>query len=250
VEDKKKILEGHKKVGSKFIPPMMQLPNWSEISYVNLMLPEIIWMGLINDEFGYRDGINLSTNLANRAFELKETDKHINFALISNFRFLSNEKKIELIKGLEERSEIGRYRHALLPLIVLYEDFPLSFIGAGEEEYDGEQLIERMKACIDRHIYKHETPAMIVQANVMYIRVTNGGLHVASHIEIPDLNVLIEDPESEAAKRAGGFVRNSAMQEFMPMGEDGYGDWSKAFWNQGYKIAKCDFSWEHNGLDE
>jgi hypothetical protein len=248
--DKKTILEGHKKVGNKFIPPMMQLPNWSEISYVNLMLPEIIWMGLINDEFGYRDGISLSTNLANRAFELKETDKHINFALVSNFSLLSNEKKIELIKGLEESLEIGRYRHSLLPLIVLYEDFPLSFIGAGEEEYDREQLIEKMKACIDRYIDKYETPAMIIQANLMYIRGTNGGLHVASHIEIPDLNVLIEDPESEAAKRAGGFVRISAMQEFMPMGEDRYGDWSKIFWDQGYKIDKCDFSWDENDFDE
>ncbi len=227
--DKKTILKGHKKVGSKFIPPMMQLPNWSEISYVNLMLPEIIWMGLINDEFGYRAGINLSANLANRAFELKETDKHINFALVSNFNLLSTEAKNEFIKSIEESSDIGRYRRSLLPLIVLYEDFPLSFIGTGEEEYDRDQLIERMKACIDKHIDKYETPAMIIQANLMYIRGTNGGLHVAPHIEVPDLNILIDDPESEAAKRAGGFVRTSAMQEFMPMGEDRYGDWSKTF---------------------
>ena len=60
--EKKIVLEGHKKVGSKFIPPMMQLPNWTEISYINQILPEIIWMGLINDEFGYRDGIDLSFN--------------------------------------------------------------------------------------------------------------------------------------------------------------------------------------------
>ena len=248
--NKKTILEGYKKIGSKFIPPMMQLPNWSEISYINLMLPEIIWMGLINDEFGCLDGISLSTNLANRAFELKKSHKHINFALVSNFSLLSNEKKIELIKGLEESSEIGRYRRALLPLIVLYEDFPLSFIGTDEEEYEREQLIEKMKACIDRHADKYETPAMIVQANVIYIRGTNGGLRVASHLEAPDLNVLIKDPKSEAARRAGGFVRNGAMQEFMPMGEDRYGDWSKTFWNQGYKIDKCDFSWEGNSFDE
>lgn len=244
--EKKKVLEGHKKVGSKFIPPMMQMPNWREISYINQILPEIIWMGLINDEFGYRDGIALSSNLAKRAFDLKETDKHINFTLVSNFNSLSAERKSELVRDLKETSELAKYQDSLLPLIALYEEFPLSFIGMSERIFDKSALIKKIKYCIEKHIDKYETPALIIQANVLYVRGSTGGLHVAPHIEIPDLNTLIEDPESEKAKRTGGFVRISAMQELMPLGETRVGDWAKSFWNQGYKIDKCDFSWEQN----
>jgi hypothetical protein len=87
---------------------------------------------------------------------------------------------------------------------------------------------------------------LIIQANVMYVRGSTGGLHVAPHIEIPDLNTLIEDPESKKAERAGAFVRISAMQEMMPMGETRICDWAESFWNQSYKIDKCDFSWGKN----
>ena len=248
--DKREVLEGHKKVGSKFVPPMMQIPNFLEISYVNQILPEIIWMGFLNDEFGYREGINLSSTLAKLAFDLRETDSHINFTLASNFNLLSHERKSDLIHRLEENSGLVKYRNSLLPLIALYEDFPLSFIGMGGEGYDKAQLVKKIKVCIEKHINKHETPALIIQANVMYVRTSNGGLHFAPHIEVPDLNALIEDPESEQAKRAGGFVRISAMQEFMPMSEGRFSDWSKSFWNQGYKLDRCDFSWEENDLDK
>lgn len=244
--EKKKVLEGHKKVGSKFVPPMMQLPNLTEISYINQILPEIIWMGLINDEFGYRDGIDLSSNLARRAFDLKETDKHINFTLVSNFNLLSAERKSELVRSLEETSELVKFRDSLLPLIALYEEFPLSFLGMSEKIFDKIELIEKIKNCIKKHINKYDTPALIIQANVMYVRGSTGGLHVAPHIEIPDLNTLIEDPESKKAERAGAFVRISAMQEMMPMRETRICDWAESFWNQSYKIDKCDFSWEKN----
>ena len=61
---KKRVLEGHKKVGSRFITPMKQLPNMKSISYVNQMMPELIWIGLINDSIGYVKG-------ARRAIALK-----------------------------------------------------------------------------------------------------------------------------------------------------------------------------------
>ena len=243
---KKTVLEDHKKVGNKFIPPMMQLPNWNEISYINQILPEIIWMGLINDKYGYRNGIDLSSKIATKAFELRETDKHINFTIASNFNLLSENKKSEIVRDLTKSSDISKYRDALLPLIALYQGFPLSFLGMSQEIRKKEELIAIMKKCVERHFNKYETPASIIQANVIYVRRSTGGLHLASHIEMPDLNSLLDDPESEKAKRAQSFVRIGAMQEMMPMGDTQNCDWARSFWNQGYKIYECDFSWEKN----
>lgn len=248
--EKKEVLKGHKKVGSKFIPPMMQLPNWSEISYVNQILPEIMWMGLLNDRYGYREGIKLASNFAKRAFELRETDKHINFTLVSNFNQLSSGKKAELLRGLEADSTLAQYRDSLSPLTRLYDNFPLSFIGQSEDELSNVHLVDAIKVCIEKHIDKYETPSLIIQANVLHIRASTGGLKIALHIDFPNLNALIESPDSEEARRAAGFVRISAMQELMPSGEQRSDDWSRSFWNQGYKIDKCDFSWEENDINE
>ena len=225
---------------------MMQLPNWNEISYINQILPEILWMGLINDKFGYRVGIDLSSKIAKKAFDLKETDKHVNFTIVSNFSLLSDDKKSELVRDLTDSSDISKYRDALLPLIALYQGFPLSFVGVSEKIRDKKELIKIIKKCIDKHLNKYETPALIIQANVIYVRGSTGGLHVASHIEMPDLNSLIDDPKSEKAIRAESFVRIGAMQEMMPMGDSRAYNWAKSFWNQSYKIDKCDFSYEKN----
>jgi len=247
---KKKVLEGHKKVGSKFIPPMMQITPFSEISYINQILPEIIWMGLLSDKYGYRRAKELVFDICEKAFEIKDTDKHVNFTLASNFNHLSKDKKQELVNYLSERSTLHAYQEALMPLTKLYKDCPLSFLESRENTIDTEQLVSIMKECIDNHIDKYETPSLVIQANVVYVRRSTGGLHIAQHIEVPDLNSLIDAPESEEARKTEGFVRTSVMSEFMPMGEERDDTWAKSFWNQGYSLDKCDFSWESDVLDE
>lgn len=248
---KKTVLDGHKRKGSKFIPPMMQVPTeLKEISYVNQILPEIIWMGLVNDRVGYKKGIDLSTKLAEIAFGLKSTENHVNFSLVSNFNLLSNVAKKRLVEILERNSTLSGYHYYLSPLIELYKDFPLSFLGKNKKPQPRSELIDILKKCIDRHFDKHQTPSLVIQANVVHLRSITGGLHFAKHIEEPDLNALIESPQSDKARRAGAFVRIHAMSELMPMGEDRLDDWSCSFWNQSYQLDSCDFLKEENELDE
>lgn len=247
---KKKVLHDHKKVGSKFIPPMMQIMHFNEISYVNQILPEIIWMGLINDRYGYRRGCELVFDICSKAFAIKETDKHINFSLLSNFNSLSQERKQELIEYLSAKSTLHAYQDALLPLTKLYKDCPISFLDTNDPNIDKKLLINTIKECINKHIDKYKTPSLVIQADVVYVRNANGGLYIANHIKTPDLNALIDAPESEAARRTEGFVRNSVMSEFMPIGIERADTWARSFWNQGYSIDECDFSWESEEFDE
>lgn len=54
-----KVLDGHKKVGSTFIAPLNNLPKMKSTSFVDQILPELIWIGLINDNIGYIRGARL-----------------------------------------------------------------------------------------------------------------------------------------------------------------------------------------------
>ena len=44
---KGKVLQEHKKVGQKLIPPLMQLVNMKEVSFQKDTLPCLIWMSAI-----------------------------------------------------------------------------------------------------------------------------------------------------------------------------------------------------------
>lgn len=233
------VLKNHKKVGSKFIPSFSQLGGLTEISYVNQILPEIIWMGLINDKLGYQKGVDLVARLTKNVFALKETKKFVNFALVSNFGLLSNDNKRKFKNKLQTENVLETLRDILAPLIILYKEFPLSFLGKSDSKLDKNDLIKKLKFSIERHIDKYETPGIVIQANVLYIRSINGGLFFTQNIKPPNLESIIQSPESEEAKRAGSFARTQAMQELMSLGQKLKFNWARSFWNRGYKIDKC-----------
>ena len=241
--EKKKILAGHKQVGEKFIPPMMQIPNMEEISYVHQILPEIIWIGLLNDKVGYKRGIHIVSRISEIAYEIKDTELHTNFAFASNFNTLSAQKKTILKARLSDETLLDVVQEALLPLTKLYRHYPMVFFKT-KTSIKKRVLVERMRECVDNHFDKYETPSLAAQSLVAYTRGITGGLHLASHIKAPNLNAIIEKPESEEAKHAAGFVRIQAMMECMPMRQSRSDDWATSFWNQSYKLDRCDFSWE------
>jgi hypothetical protein len=64
-EQKKSVLADHKKEGQKLIPPYVAIhgqPN--HINWVDTIIPEVIWIGLLHRKFGQKEGITLALDLA------------------------------------------------------------------------------------------------------------------------------------------------------------------------------------------
>jgi len=240
--DKSEILKGYKKVGQHFIPPLKQLTGNREASYVNDMLPELIWIGLINDNIGYIQGARLLEEIVKLIDELKEEDQHGNFAYISMFNSLSDDQKSELIKRLDNLKCLDEIRNYLAPLILLYDKCPLKFFGPPSITYKEDELIESIKSCVGAHIDKWDTPGIVLNGAVMLTRLVTNKLYFSKSIKLPDLNSVINEPESDEAKHAAAFMRASALGEFGMMEIDPA--WAKYFWNRGMELNPCDF-YEH-----
>ena len=201
-------------------------------------------MGLINEQLGYRDGIELSGAICQKAFDIKSTEQHVNFSMASNFDILTADQKPALLEDLDKSGTLESYRTYLAPLIQIYEDFPLAFLGQSGEAPDRSALIATLKASVENHFDRYEMPGMVLQANIIYVRGVTGGLLLPEGMEQPDLNAIIEDPESESGRRAGSFVRATVLTEFMPVENISLDDWARSFWNTNYALDDCDFSWE------
>jgi hypothetical protein len=89
---------------------------------------------------------------------------------------------------------------------------------------------------------------VIAMANVFYVKALDGKIHYPSHINPPDLNILIENPDSEEANSVSAQIRNHMKTEFMMLEHmSNYNaDWAKSFWNQSYKLDTCDFRGEND----
>ncbi len=234
------ILDDHQRMGKKFIPPLAQLRT-KPVSYVNQLLPEMLWMGLVHDELGYREGIRLCHALAVTAHKIHNPKKHVNFALCSTYLKLSEAERTELIKRLAEDKSLEPLKSCIAPLTILYEGFPLVFLGLPADSIDRAILLKKLKRSVQRHIVKYETPALAIQAAVVYIRGITGGLHLPTKMTPPDLDSIITDPESENANRAGAFVRSFVLMEISLAGEEHTDEWARSFWNQGIVVDVCEF---------
>lgn len=100
----RKILRDHKQVGKKFIPPMKQIPGMRETSFVNDMLPELIWLGLINDKTGFVDGARFFEKVIEAVIEAVDESQKGNYALLSAYGTLPTEQREKFLGGLSPRS--------------------------------------------------------------------------------------------------------------------------------------------------
>jgi len=241
---KKKILEDHKKIGKKMIPPLYQHPdmNITEGHYIDDTLPEIIWMGLIHRELGYKRGIEFVRQVIECVNSSRNTDaEYYNFAIASNFCKLSSKEKKVMVEKLIDKGLFLNLSDMLSPIVYFYKDHPFDFCNKEVDLTKSEEadLMNILKTTIDNHSDRFKKDSVISMANVMYINGIDGKLHYAKGMEVPDLNVLFDNPDSEEAKRATAHVRNHMKMGIMHH-EDGH-NWIKSFWNQSYHLGKCEF---------
>lgn len=234
----RKLLEGHKKVGKRFIPPMKQIPNLAETSYVDVLLPELIWIGLINDKLGYPRGARLFEKVVEAVHDAVGGSHASNYALISAYAHLSKSQKTQLLNNLESGDLLNQLRNYLAPLVLLYDECPLRFIGPPATMFSEAELIRAIKQSVGNHLDKYKTPGIVLHGNMLLARLVTRS--IALPTDLPDFNSVIDTPDSDEAKRAAGFLRASAMAEIAMLNIDP--SWSRYFWNRGAQISPCELS--------
>lgn len=240
MKKKKKPLSDHKKVGSKFKPPFSQLPGtWKEIRYDLDILPEIIWMGLLNDEYEYHRGTELVELMCTKADELHSPKHPTGFAFASSYNSADEAFKTKLIATLKEEKVLKAIQLALEPLVILYQDFPMAFLGLGRDTSDRRLCIEKVTNCVKRHLDRYDTPGLVIQANVVYVDVVTERLVYTSQVRPPDLNSILEKPGSVEADRAGSHVRMGVRMKYGNPDGGIPTHWQRSFWNQNLHLAPC-----------
>jgi hypothetical protein len=154
---------------------------------------------------------------------------------------LTSHEKDKFVQKLLKNEIFLEVSEILSPLIYFYNDSPFSFLNREVDltKTEESELLGRLKKCIANHYNRYDTPSVVAQLNVFYTRVIDGKISFPIDMEIPDFNSLIDDPDSEEAKKAAGFVRSSVKHEYMFELNEYDNSWSKSFWNQSYSLDDC-----------
>lgn len=234
---KKKVLDGHKRVGKRFVPPFLTMVPMKDAPWLARTLPELIWLALLIDKYGAREGVELGWSVAKAAWALEE-EKGFNFAFASSFEHLGDDQQHAIVSRLEEEGGLDKVRRALQPLLALYPPCPLGFLQEADQPVspEWESDITYLKDMVGRLADRHSKLPMLAQACVPYFLGRQGKLKFSSAVTPPNLEAIATDFDSEEARRSSAQVRAMVNGIVGHLLEEVADTWPRSFWNRGMEL--------------
>jgi hypothetical protein len=244
---KGKVLQDHKKVGKKFIPPIMQMEQMRETSFVEERLPCLIWISALYGRLHDKKATEIVVDFVETAHKSCNEDKVAPLQYLSSFASLSETNKASVRQAIKVKPYFDTLLTTIEHQFHLLNRYPLAFLFS-DHQYgvDREDAIQMLKEDVNRLFDRTASHAVKVQVTAMYTQLVTGNMKISAHIDLPDFNVIFTAPESEDAKRVASFARAN-INGLAPVLQKELGipcnDWPRLFWNDVFKLDGCEYEY-------
>jgi hypothetical protein len=248
---KSRVLSDHKKVGKRFVPPWLQAMSLHEIKWADCILPELLWLGLLNDCYGLAKGADLSLSLARAAIMASAPPSKTWFAPTSAYAALTEEQGNAVIRSLKLSHDLEPVKEALTPLAAFYPKCPLNllFEGTFPSLGDSRKTLEQFKEFLSTLFNRWGKTATLMQANAVYIAFATDLLKVAKDLALANFPAVAEFPDTEESIRVAASVRATINGFFGDHFYDKSSPWPRYFWNRGLELEPCDYQGIHEAYE-
>lgn len=234
----KSVLSDHQRIGRRFIPPMLQVGNVEGISISQRIIPEFLWMAILNDDYGWKGGAELSLFLARAAAQAtgispSEFEKSFGqapkelFATTTAYGTLTEEQKSQLIRSLKLSFKWESLVKALAPLVAYYPKCPLSFLFEGALVSGTKEDLEHLKAVLKELYDKYTKQAVSMFSNAVYIAFCTNKMRALQGTGFDNFPSIQNYPDTEESRAIAAGVRATV---YTLIG-DTPPDWVNYFWN-------------------
>lgn len=229
-----KVLGGHKQDKKTIAMDWGFGKGFTQVSYTDLVLPEIVHIAMIHDAHGWQDGVPLALKFLGLAADLMPSG---GMPIASHIGALDSTMQKKLISSMKEEGIFEKISLALSPLSKSYTDWPLAFIQAHSMKRD--QAIEHVETCVGRHFHRHFIPSGIALADLMWWAINADKLQFAAHLEAPDFNMMLKEPESDIGQKARTDAWLHTLGQFSYSGNNIDRTWADRFWIESSKLSEC-----------
>jgi hypothetical protein len=237
----KRVLSDHRQIGKKLIPPLLQqFSNFYETSWVRRMVPELLWIALLQEREVQR-GINLSLALAKTASEVAPLTLPRWYGTASSFSGLTHDQGKSIRERLGSVGDLADMQRSLTFLVSCYPECPLRFLLAADIGEPATGELDLLRRVLVEMFDKRSSPATFVQATFIYLAFVLGGLKVVEGLALADFPKVVDYPSTERSKQVAAAVRSSVQLFFGPPAYDPASPWPGYFWNRGLELEPCTF---------
>ena len=225
---------------------MKQIASMQEVSFVDELLPSLVWMAALYLRCGGRRATKVITEFVKDSEAVFGDKRPQPLHEIGNFSLLSKEQKIDIYNAVRDKEYFETLLENLEHQHHILQDYPLSFLFDGhiygvDKAEAVEMLSEDVKTLLDRY----SSIATKVQVTAVYTTLETGRLKISNKIDLPDFNTVFTKPESDEANRAAAFARanmNGSIGIFRQDNDElniTAHSWAKDFWAQTFKLSGC-----------
>lgn len=239
-KSKNNILSDHKQVGKRFVPPLMQIGPLHEVKWIDYILPELLWLALLNSSYNLKKGASLALNIS-RAASKAYGKPGVWFAPISSYASLTIQQQKEVSKILTP-NDLNMLKGAISPLAEFYPECPLKFLYEEPPITNKrETQLTHFKKLLSRLFDRHDKEATFMQANAIYIAFDSDILRVQKGLALANFPAVADFPRTEESIRVASAVQAS-INGFM--GNEHFNKksfWPNYFWKRGFELEPCSF---------
>jgi hypothetical protein len=240
---RQRALSDHKQIGKRFIPPFVAAMPITEVGWVKEILPELLWLALLEQQYGLERSPDIALALSNAALEVTD-DKSRWFALCSSYAALSELQRDEVVARLRATRELGLLQQPLYPLIHYYPECPLSFLfdAASRERQVGGVSLATVKEAVATLFDRRSVLATRAQASGVYLAFVGGQLSVDKSVSLANFPEVANYPSTEESARIAAAVRAAVTMFVGERPADSSATWCRYFWNRGLEVESCEWA--------
>ena len=236
----KTVLKSYRKVGSRFVPPMLQMFQFEDVSWLRQTLPELIWWDVLIEQASLRFAARVVEIIAAYFKQMDNYSRQWSF--ISDYSDIAEETAQGLAESLTKAGMLNEMQVYLSDFLDLYPACPIARVlnlhpaGIVDLGYLIE-FEERLRVLED----KRSRDAVLVQAQAVYMGFASERLHVMEGLALADFPQVVNYPDTERSVQVGASicatVNMLAGNNLPKFRED---DWVQYFWRRSLELHPLD----------
>lgn len=232
--------KSYKKSGKKYTPPILQLGDFSGVHWIDELIPELFWIGILQNECGFGNGSNIVSKIAELTSQIT-ADRGTWFAPISCYKYLTDDEKSKLKQELNRIGLLNYLQKAFSNVVNYYPDFPLRFLIDSKIEIKDKKELEKFKSFLGIIFDRTSIPANLIQGVALdLIFRTNIDFKISSNTSLAEFPKFQEYPVTEISKNVASSIRSTINFIYSNFHESKFGNsWQIYFWNRGLQIDNC-----------
>ena len=232
------MLESHKRIGKRLVPPPAEIGTLNEVSWVDRLLPELLWIGLLNAEYGVATGAHVCAEVVKAAKpELKGLGRNAMLCSTSSFALFGRDQLARIRERLESVRVLSDLQSAISPLCGAYPKCPLSGLMRGID--DVESAMAKIREVLPSLFNRRDEAATFVQIHAVYMMFTQGRLSVSRATSFANFPAVEAYPRTEESRQIAAGCRSVVNVLLSDSLNDGEMSWPGYFWNRGLELEKC-----------